>query len=312
MLPDPVLDRLLVTLDVAVDMLAMCDVRRDAHLIAGANAAITLHYVLSGTLHLTVGVQPAIVCGPGSVVLVPPGMTQSITADTVAAAGDLRIMRGLVTANISGSFGLLDAVTAPIVENLGDLEIVRLAYTRMIEEVDSPDLGSRALIAALMKMSLLLLLRRHFIHAGHSLNLLRSMRDPRLGRAIGAVLDKPASAHSVASLAGVAGMSRSAFAREFSGALDMSPMAFVTRTRLRRAADLLGSTGMPIKVIAATIGFASRSHFSRAFAAVYGMDPSAFRATGNGKDASPPSRMAATVRRNGGLETGYESLGRQA
>lgn len=57
----------------------------------------------------------------------------------------------------------------------------------------------------------------------------------------------------------------------------MSPMEFVDKTRLHHAAELLRSTNVPIKVIAGSIGFASRSHFSRAFRDAYSTDPSTFR-----------------------------------
>ncbi|WP_353204497.1 AraC family transcriptional regulator [Sphingomonas sp.] len=134
-------------------------------------------------------------------------------------------------------------------------------------------------------MCLVIVLRRHFARAGYGSGVLGTLRDPRLGKAITAVLDKPAALHSVASLASIAGMSRSAFAREFSNTLSMSPMAFVAKTRLHHAAELLRSTKLPVKVIAASIGFASRSHFSRAFAAAYGADPSRFR--NNGANIAP-------------------------
>ena len=54
-------------------------------------------------------------------------------------------------------------------------------------------------------------------------------------------------------------------------------MEFVAKTRLLRAAELLGSTAVSIKVIAACIGYSSRSHFSRAFRNEYGTDPRQFR-----------------------------------
>ncbi|MEO6217039.1 MAG: AraC family transcriptional regulator, partial [Sphingomonas sp.] len=261
------------------------------------------HYVLSGTMHLMVPGQPAIMCGPGSVVLIPPGLAQTMAADDQpardvtaaehctmtregmmmfdatagAGTGDLRVVCGLIMASISGSFGLLDAVTRPIVEELSDVPIVRQGFALMLDEISAPTLGSRALIGALMKACVVMLLRRHFAGSGHDFGVLSSLRDPRLGKAVAAVLDKPAAPHSVASLASVAGMSRSAFAREFSHNLAMSPMAFVARTRLHHGAELLRSTKLPVKLIAASIGFASRSHFSRAFASAYGADPSRFR-----------------------------------
>ena len=301
-MPEPLLDHLLATMDVAVEAFAVCEVRKGLRLIGGASKAIEVHYVLSGTMYLTVPGQPVMICPPGSVVIVPPGVSQVIAADqhpardvgaadncrmtrdglmlfdaAEGAPGDVRVVCGLVFANISGSFGLLDAVKRPIVEDLSDLAIVQSGYRMMIEEIGGGALGMRALTGALMKACLIIVLRRHFARAGHGSGVLGTLRDPRLGKAITAILDTPAAQHSVASLASTAGMSRSAFAREFSTTLSMSPMAFVAKTRLHHAAELLKSTKLPVKVIAASIGFASRSHFSRAFALAYGADPSRFR-----------------------------------
>ena len=85
--------------------------------------------------------------------------------------------------------------------------------------------------------------------------------------------------HSVASLALVAGMSRTAFARTFAEVMGTSPLRFVTNVRLRYAENLLLSTNLPIKAIAASVGL-SRSYFSRAFRNAHGQDPLSFRAGG--------------------------------
>jgi len=65
------------------------------------------------------------------------------------------------------------------------------------------------------------------------------------------------------------------------GAIGHSPKrVFVAATGPKlqhHGAELLRSTKLPVKLIAASIGFASRSHFSRAFASAYGADPSRFR-----------------------------------
>jgi AraC-like DNA-binding protein len=47
--------------------------------------------------------------------------------------------------------------------------------------------------------------------------------------------------------------------------------------RLRRAAQLLTGTELPIKSIAARVGFDRRSYFSRAFKAYTGKGPARFR-----------------------------------
>lgn len=310
-----ILDRLLMALDIAVDAFAICEVNPGLQLVARPCEEIEVHYVLTGTMHLTVPGRPPIVCGPGSVVLVPPNLAQTIGADegpgrqlvamdncspapngmvrfdaTGGTDGELRFVCGLITAKISGSFGLLDAVRKPIVENLLDLPIVRASYDLMAAEVATTHLGSRALASALMKACVLLLLRRHFSRSEHETSLLSTLRDPRLGKAVTAVLDKPADRHSVAALASIAGMSRSAFAREFSHAFGISPMEFVARTRLHNAAEMLRSTNIPVKVIAAHIGFSSRSHFSRAFRDGYGADPSTYRRDSSQTGRREPSR----------------------
>ncbi len=65
-------------------------------------------------------------------------------------------------------------------------------------------------------------------------------------------------------------MSRTAFAERFSQIFGQGPMDFVQRVRLRIAARLLTATDLPVKVIASSVGYASRSAFSRVFEATYG------------------------------------------
>jgi AraC-like DNA-binding protein len=297
-----ILDRLLVTLDVAVEAFAICEVRHGLRLIGRPKDAIEIHYVLAGTMYLTTPNAEKIVCGPGSLVVLPPRMPQIIAADARpgrdvlavencsivrdgmllfdaadGGTGDLRVVCGAIAATVSGSYGLLDGMTVPIVEALGDLDIVKQAYALMLGELDDPGLGSRALTGALMKTCLMMMLRRHFSRTGEEVRLLGALSDPRLGKAVAAVMDRPSALYSVATMADAAGMSRSAFAREFARTFKLSPMEFVAKTRLHRAAEMLRSTGVPIKVVAASAGFSSRSHFSRAFRDAYGADPSQFR-----------------------------------
>jgi transcriptional regulator GlxA family with amidase domain len=47
---------------------------------------------------------------------------------------------------------------------------------------------------------------------------------------------------------------------------------------LRRAAQLLTATDLPVKTIAFRVGFDSRSYFSRAFKDFSGVDPAGYRA----------------------------------
>lgn len=107
---------------------------------------------------------------------------------------------------------------------------------------------------------------------------LAALGDERVGRVLDAMLDHPDRAHSLASLADLAGMSRTAFAEHFARAFGRSAMDFLRETRLRHGARLLRATGLPVKAIASRVGFASRSHFSRAFADHFGAAPADYRA----------------------------------
>ncbi|HEU0099019.1 MAG TPA: helix-turn-helix domain-containing protein [Allosphingosinicella sp.] len=318
------LDRLLVTMDVAVQHFAVCEVKSGRRLVGAPVDAIMVHYVLAGTMHMTIPGQETIICGPGCVALIPPGMQPSMTADGGPATevigvehasvsrdgllvmdaadggpGDLRLAAGIVLASMSGSFGLLDKLKVPIAENMSDSEIVRDCYSLMLAEIAQPGLGTRALTAALMKTCLLMVLRRFFGRPGADQALIGALADPRLASAVAMVLDKPSAPHCVASLAARASMSRSTFARQFNEAFQMSPMEFVAKTRLYHAAELLRSTKLPIKVVAASIGFSSRSHFSRAFRDAYGSDPSQFRNAEGETALDAPRRLRGSRARFG-------------
>jgi transcriptional regulator GlxA family with amidase domain len=95
---------------------------------------------------------------------------------------------------------------------------------------------------------------------------------------IAAVSDRPEADHTLQSLADIAGMSRATFAEHFRKAFGRTPMDHLKEVRLRRAARYLAATDLPVKTVAARVGFDSRSYFSRAFKAFAGIDPAGFRA----------------------------------
>lgn len=200
---------------------------------------------------------------------------------------DLLVICGTISASYAGAFGLFDYLHEPIVQDVSSEEIIRHAFELLLAEVSRPGLGTQALTEALMKQCLILLLRRHLSDAGVASPFFAALKDERLARAVMVILERPASAHTVDSLARVSGMSRSSFAESFSGTFGTSPIEFVQRVRLRLAAHLLGATDLPVKVIASSIGYSSRSYFSRAFRAAYGVDPSTFRATGGSAEDEP-------------------------
>ena len=311
--PQSQLDRLLVTLDVDVQSLALCQVQRGRRLIGEPVDAIMVHYVLTGTHHMAIAGHEAVNCPAGSIVLVPPALRPLVAVDpgpvidmpakerstltregllivdaTAGGEPDLRYISGIVHASFSGSFGLLDNLKKPIAQHVGDYGIIRDAFSVMVDEVGNPSLGSRALTSALMKTCLVLMIRR-IVECGEQENsFLGTLSDKRLGKSIAAVLDRPADPHTTKSLAEAAGMSRSSFCQKFRQSFHATPIEFVAKTRLHHAAQMLRSTPLPVKLIAANVGYSSRSQFSRAFQMAYGEDPSEFRSRTTARPTDAP------------------------
>ena len=296
------IDAILGALSVEIEAFAICEIGEDVRLIIPPVEMIEVHHILEGTLHLTIDENESIEAGPGAMLIVPPERLQHLATSKDAARNQdcydvcvpvrdgmlvvdatdgkepiLRIACGAVMPDPSGSYGPLQGLTRPVVENLTDYPVVSAAFAALLEEVAAPKEGTRALTSALMKACLVVLLRRHLETSRIAGTAPAVLQDARLSRAIAAILNLPAADHSLTSLAKDAGMSRSAFAREFKTALDLTPMEFVACVRLDLAQRLLLSTGMPVEGIAVAVGFNSRSHFSHLFREHFGMDPSSFR-----------------------------------
>lgn len=143
----------------------------------------------------------------------------------------------------------------------------------MLKELRKPGLGTVAFVSALMKQVLIVILRSQ-PNDESSILLMSSVR---LAGAVAAILDQPERNHTVDSLAAAAGMSRARFCDHFSRAYNCTPKSFVQTARLASAAWLLKGSELPVKAIAASVGYVSRSHFSRAFQAKFGLGPTAYR-----------------------------------
>ena len=83
---------------------------------------------------------------------------------------------------------------------------------------------------------------------------------------------------SLASLAGVAGLSPYHFARQFNARFGLAPMAFVRARRLALAARTLSGPNPPALVeLAFDTGFESQEGFTRAFRRAFGVSPGRYR-----------------------------------
>jgi AraC-like DNA-binding protein len=288
-------------LDVRFHAFAVCEVRPGWRLVFDPMDAVVIHYVLAGAGALQTDAGVAVPFGTHSIIIVPPGKHQSLARpsgplrdapaaencspaadglvkfDAGSGEGEILTICATITATYGGGFGLFDSLVEPIVENIASLEQVRDAFRIMLAEIAKPGIGTRALTEALMKQCMILLLRKHLEHQGPASPVFAVLKDARLARAVAAIVGHPSAPYGLSELAEIAGMSRSSFADRFSEAFGQSPLEFLQKVRLRHAAHLLGATDLPVKVVASSVGYASRSHFSRTFRDTYGVDPTTYR-----------------------------------
>jgi AraC-like DNA-binding protein len=106
--------------------------------------------------------------------------------------------------------------------------------------------------------------------------LLAGMQDAALARVLRAMHADISTGWTVAELARLAGMSRSAFAARFAGTIGCAPMEYLSRWRMTLAKDALSRGGKSLDRLAQEIGYESASAFSTAFRRRVGCAPGAF------------------------------------
>ena len=83
---------------------------------------------------------------------------------------------------------------------------------------------------------------------------------------------------TIRELAAIAGLSQFHFVRMFQRSTGHPPVRYQQRLRMEKAKSLLSSTDMPVKQVAAAVGYDTPSAFARAFRAHTGVAPSRWRA----------------------------------
>jgi AraC family transcriptional activator of mtrCDE len=298
------IDQLLSDLELTMQPFAVCEVASGWRLHLDKVDWVTVHFVVFGNGRLRAGTQGTLrpmALTRHSLALVPPSQVHQIElgdpvehdaaprtprrrADELTAfeAGpsqdvELRIVCGRLRAKSSRGLGLFDHLRSPLVIDFADTPAMVHVFERLLEEERHPATASSVMISALMSEALILLFRRLRSDPEWPLPWLAALEDPRLAHAINLMLEHPEQDHSVESLAEATSMSRTAFAEAFRAHYGQGPMSYLREHRLRRAGSLLRHTDLTVDEVAARVGYASRSQFSRAFSGRFGVTPTAYR-----------------------------------
>jgi AraC-like DNA-binding protein len=198
---------------------------------------------------------------------------------------------GAATTIITGWF-TFDALSAqPLVALLPPVLHARMDQDRthvlqatlqlLAMETAEPSLGSRLVISRLADIVFIQAIRLHIASpAGSCVGWLAGLTDRRIGAVIQVIHQDPGHPWSVESLASVAELSRSAFALRFKELVGESPVEYLTRWRMFRAACMLRRSDQPINEIATLTGYESDVAFNKAFKRITGVTPGRYRRDG--------------------------------
>ena len=104
----------------------------------------------------------------------------------------------------------------------------------------------------------------------------RGLSRRALNRACSYIAENLGERFTLDDLARQAGVSRFHFARLFRVSTGDSPMAYLLKSRIERAKQMLLQDGRPVCEIAAALGFCDQSHLTRTFRRMTGLTPREF------------------------------------
>lgn len=180
-----------------------------------------------------------------------------------AAKGDpCRLLCCYVLPIDAVSAGLIRALPNPLVVDLASHDTLRALSQLLASEASRMQPGHDEGVQLLLRSVVLEAARLALCSGQVSPGILPLLADARLARAVAAFLERPGARWTIASLARMAGMSRSAFAATFARVAETTPQQFLSAVRFDLGARLLAE-GVPMKAVARAAGYASSSSFAR-------------------------------------------------
>jgi AraC-like DNA-binding protein len=180
----------------------------------------------------------------------------------------------------------------PVIISRADSEeaaALRSSLDLFVKELRSGKPGSVLSVKHLAQLMLIQMLRLYLeAHDELETGWWAALQDAQLSSSLSAMHEDPARLWTVDELARVANMSRSSFADKFKRIVGESPLEYLTRARMRVAAQLLDGTPGTVLSIANEVGYTSESAFSTAFKKYSGEAPSVFRR--KQQEGLPPER----------------------
>lgn len=197
---------------------------------------------------------------------------------------------GVSTQLLGLAFGLPNRQLNPLLAALPELIVLRSgrssAFPWMrpaidflsVQDASSPGFAATARIFA--ELVFVTIVRSHLLHEPRATRgWLRGLADPGIARALQAVHAQPGADWTVASLAQVAGLSRTALATRFAELVETSPIEYLTQWRMHLAVERIVRSRPNLSQLAFELGYTSDAAFRDAFKRRYGVPPSRYMDT---------------------------------
>jgi len=222
--------------------------------------------------------------GPGDFVVLPHGSAHDLASCAGAKYDDYTTM-------LCGTVEFVHGARNPLLKALPEVIVVRGGEggdrfrqlgQLLCDEIRGGGFGGRAVVDKLAD-ALFVMAVRHYINSFQSAGektpkgLIAALLDSRLSKALAAIHAQPGRDWTVASMADVAGMSRTAFALRFAELLGQSPINYLTEWRMTEAEKLLMDPRQSVRGVAERLGYQTEAAFRRSFKRVLGYGPGQVR-----------------------------------
>ena len=217
--------------------------------------------------------------GDGDFMVLPHGAAHDLFACPGAASDEYTTM-------LCGNVEFTHGARNPLLRALPDLILVRATEggerfrnlgQLLCAEIRGGGFGGRVVVDKLADALFIMAVRHYINRASAPSGLIAALLDARLCKALSAIHSEPGRDWTVASLAEIAGMSRTAFALRFGEMLQQSPIQYLTHWRMTQAETLLQDPRRSVRAVAEQLGYQTEASFRRCFKRVHGYGPGQVR-----------------------------------
>lgn len=253
------------------------------------------HFVVEGQAYVTSENIAPVHLLKGDIILLNRGSAHQIShaldSKVIPLGEFLQKNNGVISADpdasnvVCGSFSMdrqmlwpalrsLPAVLHLRASELSESSQVSITLRRVCHEVEQWGMGSQAMVQHLLSTLFIYILREWADAAPAQIGTgFFAIQSSHVAKALACIHERAAEPWTLASLAGEAGMSRAAFAKQFRSAVGEPPLSYLSRWRMGIAAQLLERTELNIAEVCIQVGYASEYSFSRAFKQARGISP---------------------------------------